>query len=71
MTQEKENIRKISELKTLFLTLDDRGQDIALTILRSLGFQPVMSSPKETERTRKPALNVKRKVVPVQCRLWA
>lgn len=47
MTQNKTNIERLAELNSLFLTLDDRGQDSALIILRSLDFaQSVMCSPK-------------------------
>ena len=51
MTQKTENVRKIAELNALFLSLDDRGQDSALTILRSLEFaQSVMCSAKQEEQ---------------------
>lgn len=58
MTQEREDIRRIAELNALFMTLDNRGQDGALTILRSLGFaQSVMCSPKQAKPPRKPPEN--------------
>lgn len=42
-----DNVKRIAELNALFLTLDNKGQDSALTILRSLGFaQSVMDPPK-------------------------
>ncbi|MBO5031018.1 MAG: hypothetical protein J6C19_00690 [Lachnospiraceae bacterium] len=45
MTQEEENVKRIAEFHALFLTLDDRGQEEALIILKSLGFaQSVMCS---------------------------
>jgi len=45
MTQEKENIRRIAEFNALFLSLNEKGQEAALTVLQSLGFaQSVMSS---------------------------
>lgn len=45
MTQEKENIKRIAEFNALFLTLNDKGQEAALTVLQSLGFaQSVMCS---------------------------
>lgn len=51
MTQKREDAGKISELNTLFLALDDRGQDSALTILRALGFaQSVMYPVKATTK---------------------
>ena len=50
MTQTEENIQKIAELNSLFMSLDDRSQDGALTILRSLSFaQSVVDQPREEE----------------------
>lgn len=47
MVYDTENVKKIAELNSLFLNLNDIGQDSALTILRSLRFaQLVMCSPK-------------------------
>lgn len=44
MTRENEIGEKIAELNTMFLTLNDRGQDNALNILRALKFaQSVMA----------------------------
>lgn len=43
MTQNKEAANKIAELNALFLTLNEKAQDSALNILRSLEFaQSVM-----------------------------
>lgn len=45
MTQTKDNVQRANEFNTLFMGLNDKGQEAALTILRSLGFaQSVMSS---------------------------
>lgn len=56
MTYEKETAKKIAELNALFLTLNDKGQDGALTILRSLEFaQSVMreqDAESEAEQTK-------------------
>ena len=42
MTQ-KEEVNRIAEFNALFLTLNDKGKDAALTVLRSLDFaQSVM-----------------------------
>lgn len=58
MAQEREDVKRIAELNALFLALDDKGQDSALTILRSLGFaQSVMGTNKQTEQSRKPPDN--------------
>lgn len=54
MAQEREDVKRIAELNALFLTLDDKGQDSALTILRSLGFaQSVMGSRKQEDQPKK------------------
>lgn len=43
MTQENQMATKITELNALFLSLNDKGQDSALNILRALEFaQTVM-----------------------------
>lgn len=58
MTQNKADVKRLAELNALFLTLDDKGQDSALTILRSLGFaQSVMCSPHSVEQPRKPPVD--------------
>lgn len=58
MTQNKADVKRLAELNTLFLTLDDKGQDSALTVLRSLGFaQSVMCSPNSDEQPRKPPVD--------------
>ncbi len=45
MTHRKEDIQKIAELNSTFMTLNDKGKDSALTILRALSFaQAVMSA---------------------------
>lgn len=45
MTQTKENIQRADEFNTLFMNLNEKGQEAALTVLRSLGFaQSVMYS---------------------------
>ena len=45
MTQIKENVQRITEFNALFLNLNEKGQEAALAILRSLGFaQSVMCS---------------------------
>ncbi len=38
MTQTKEDIQRIAELNSMFLLLDEKGKDSALTILRALQF---------------------------------
>lgn len=54
MTHEKEDVKRIAELKALFLTLDDRGQYNALTVLRSLEFaESVMGDLKSKEQSCK------------------
>ena len=44
MTQTKETVRRTTEFNTLFLNLNEKGQEAALTVLRSLDFaQSVMN----------------------------
>ncbi len=44
MTQTKENVRRTTEFDTLFMNLNEKGQEAALTILKSLDFaQSVMN----------------------------
>ena len=46
MTQTKENIQRSNEFNVLFMNLNEKGQEAALNILRSLDFaQTVMCSP--------------------------
>ena len=46
MTRDNEMSKKIAELNALFLTLNSKGQDNALNILRALEFaQSVMCEP--------------------------
>lgn len=45
MTQVKENVQRIAEFNALFMNLNDKGQEAALTVLQALGFaQSVMCS---------------------------
>ena len=45
MTQTKETVRRTTEFNTLFLNLNEKGQEAALTVLKSLDFaQSVMYS---------------------------
>lgn len=54
MAQNKEEIKKIAELNALFLSLEDKGQDSALIILRSLSFaQSVMCTQKNKTQSPK------------------
>lgn len=50
MTQGKEDINKIAELNALFLSLDEKGKDSAINILRALEFaQAVMLEKNKNE----------------------
>lgn len=57
MTRLKNDAKRVSELNVLFMALNNKGQDSALVILRSLGFaQSVMSLSKPSKTTtKKPA----------------
>lgn len=54
MTQEKENIRRIAEFNALFLSLNEKGQEAALTVLQSLGFAQSVMHSQDTEKSCKP-----------------
>lgn len=54
MAQDREDIKRIAEFNALFLTLTDKGQDAALTILRSLGFAQSVMCPPGADQPRKP-----------------
>ena len=54
MTQDKENIRRIAEFNALFLSLNEKGQDAALTVLQSLGFAQSVIYSQDTEEQCKP-----------------
>lgn len=50
MTQGKGDAQKIAELNSIFMTLNDKGKDSALTILKALSFaQAVMGADTHTE----------------------
>lgn len=38
MTQNREDVKRLEELTTLFLILNDKGKESALAVLRSLDF---------------------------------
>lgn len=44
MTHQNEQTKKIAELNTLFLSLDKKGQESALIMLRSLGFAQLVTT---------------------------
>lgn len=45
MTQERDDVKKLAELSALFMALDAKGQDSALTVLRSLSFAQSVTCP--------------------------
>lgn len=46
MTQTKDNVQRMTEFHVLFRELDEKGQETALIVLRSLNYaQSVMYSP--------------------------
>jgi len=52
MTQSREWAKKIAELNSLFVALDEKGQESALNILRSLDFaQSVMVAPNSSQKS--------------------
>jgi hypothetical protein len=63
MTRDNEMAKKVAELNTLFLMLNEKGQDNALNILRALEFaQSVMSEPDRMLSQQAVSQNRKRNV---------
>ena len=56
MTQIKENAKKIAEFNALFLTLNEKGQEAALTVLQSLDFAQLVMCSQENSQPRKPSV---------------
>ena len=54
MTQNRDESEKIAQLGSLFSSLDDRGQDSALAILRSLQFAQSFSCVPADPSSRQP-----------------
>lgn len=54
MTQTKENIQRIAEFNSLFMNLNEKGQEAALTVLRSLGFAQSVMYSQDAKRQRSP-----------------
>ena len=50
MTQEEDEVKRIVEMNALFMTLDERGKDGALTVLRSLKFAQSLLESSEKEK---------------------
>lgn len=55
MTQEKENVQRIAEFNALFLSLNEKGQEAALTVLQSLNFAQSVMYSQDTEKQCKPS----------------
>lgn len=49
MTQEKENIQRITEFNALFLSLNEKGQEAALMVLQSLEFAQSVMDPRRDQ----------------------
>ncbi len=54
MTQTKENARRTTEFDTLFMNLNEKGQEAALTILKSLDFAQSVMNLQRAENQRNP-----------------
>lgn len=54
MTHEKKNVKRIAEFNALFLTLNDKGQEAALTVLQSLDFAQSVMCSQSDRQPRKP-----------------
>lgn len=49
MTQTRDNIQRVTEFNSLFLNLNDRGQETALTVLQALEFAQAVMFSQDTE----------------------
>ena len=58
MTQENESVKKIAEFNALFLTLNEKGQDAALTVLKSLGFAQSVMCQQSDAQPRNPPMEL-------------
>ncbi|NBI61315.1 hypothetical protein D3Z53_25835 [Lachnospiraceae bacterium] len=54
MTQTKETVRRTTEFNTLFLNLNEKGQEAALTVLKSLDFAQSVMNVQRAENQRNP-----------------
>ena len=54
MTQTKETVRRTTEFDTLFLNLNEKGQEAALTVLKSLDFAQSVMNLQGAENQRNP-----------------
>lgn len=54
MTQTKENVRRTTEFDTLFMNLNEKGQEAALTVLKSLNFAQSVMNLQRAENQRNP-----------------
>lgn len=54
MTQTRDNVQRVAEFNTLFLNLNDKGQETALTILQALEFAQAVMFSKDRENQRDP-----------------
>ena len=55
MTHNREDVRRIAELNSTFMTLNDKGKDSALTILRALSFAQAVMGADTCEEARNAA----------------
>lgn len=52
MTQSKDDIRRTTEFNTIFMGLDEKGQEAALTVLKSLEFAQSVTNSQREENQR-------------------
>lgn len=53
MTQTRDNIQRVAEFKTLFLNLNDKGQETALTVLQALEFAQTVQKGRKSIKSYK------------------
>lgn len=54
MTQTKSNVQRTDEFNVLFMNLNEKGQEAALTVLRSLDFAQSVMCLQRAENQRNP-----------------
>lgn len=54
MTQTRDHVQRVTEFNTLFLNLNDKGQETALTILQALEFAQAVMFSQDAENQRDP-----------------
>lgn len=54
MTQTKDNVQRVAEFNALFMNLNEKGQEAALTVLQALGFAQSVMFSQDAKNQRNP-----------------